>query len=193
MPDQPPSHAAENPSLLFCSALGDRRYYYSYLTSLDSAAEILKEYLTESEAPVYNIWTVAPHVISASIIVTLGSVYSAHVTNGFGIESKLAFPERQQLILDCLTALSKTENPCQMVRRGIAMVHRLLFQDPARPEAQYISLDHEDISRLVKEIEECLSHPPVTTPAPHLNPETILGFLGAGHGLDSWELYGIRP
>jgi len=144
-----------------CLGLTDKRYYYSSATCLDSAKTILSNYRDAAAHASPQMWTVAPHVISAGIVLTMHLLFSsAHLDSGFSrltsATSSPTLPQDRQLMIDCVEMVAALERPSEIIKRGMTMIYRLLEEGQSRT-TQYHSLDSRESRRLLKEVENFLS------------------------------------
>ena len=127
----------------FCRSFQDRRYYYSRFASLAAARNIIRTYLDASTVQgTTEIWSIPTHAISACIIITLNSLFSA--------EKHTLEESDVDLMQKCLTVLRLSQRPNSIVDRGVQIIEYLLNQGPQR---RFKKLDPHEISQLARDID----------------------------------------
>lgn len=127
----------------FCRSFQDRRYHYSRFVSLAAARNIIRAYLDTSTAQgITEIWSIPTHAISACIIITLNSLFSA--------EKHTLEESDVDLMHQCLALLRDLPRPNSIVDRGVQIIQYLLNQGP---QQRFRKLDPHEISQLARDID----------------------------------------
>ena len=153
----------------FCRSFQDRRYHYSRFICLVAARNIIRAYLDSTRTQgMTEIWSIPSHAISACIIITLNSLFSA--------EKHTLEKSDVELMHQCLALLKASSRPNSIVDRGIHIIQYLMNQGPQR---RFKRLDPQEISQLARDIDTAGpdDHQNSAFGAHHGLPEAVLGQL----------------